>query len=158
MDTVGSVESQDCVLSEQIARQVFDILPEDGPVVVIVNKKGSCWPSNAEGFGKLGITDDFIKELCAKVDDGDEPVITQVNDFSVVVTALATERTNCGYIIIALPHYSPESTLANITLVEILLSQIGLIAHLIEKNNLLYERQMRQLISCGNVESRPILN
>jgi hypothetical protein len=118
MNTVGSVESQDCVLSEQIARQVFDILPEDGPVVVIVNKKGSCWPSNAEGFGKLGITDGFIKELCAKVDDGDEPVITQVNDFSVVVTALATERTNCGYIIIALPHYSPEGLSSALAVVD----------------------------------------
>ncbi len=158
MDTVGAAYSQDCVLCEQIARQVFDILPEDGPVVVIVSKKGSHWPSDAEGFTKLGITDGFIKDLCTKVDDGVEPVITQVNDFSIVATALATERTNCGYIIIALPNYSPESTLANITLVEILLSQIGLIAHLIEKNNLLYERQMRQLVTCGTLDNSPTLN
>jgi hypothetical protein len=158
MDTLGSAYSQDCVLSEQIARQIFDILPEEGPVMVIVGLKGSYWPSDAEGFTNLGITDGFIKDLCAKVDDGDEPVITQVNDFSVVATALATERTNCGYIILALPNYSPESTLANITLVEILLSQVGLIAHLIEKNNLLYERQMKQLVTCGHVDSDSILN
>jgi hypothetical protein len=158
MNTLGSVYSQGCVLSEQIARQVFDILPEDGPVMIIISRKGNCWPSDAEGFAKLGITDGFIKELCAKVDDGNEPIITQVNDFSIVATALATERTDCGYIIIALPHYSPESTLANITLIEILLSQVGLIAHLIEKNNLLYERQMKQFGVCARAESGSILN
>jgi hypothetical protein len=138
-----SVYSQGCVLNEQVARQVFDILPEDGPVMIIVSKQGNYWPSNTEGFTRLGITDGFLKELCAKVDDGDEPIITQVNDFSIVATALATERTDCGYIILALPHYSPESTLANITLIEILLSQVGLITHLIEQNNLLYEKQMK---------------
>jgi hypothetical protein len=146
------------VLNEQIARQIFDILPEDGPVMIIVSPKGNYWPSDTEGFAKLGITDGFLKDLCAKVDDGDEPIITQVNSFSIVATALATERTNCGYILIALPNYSPESTLANITLIEILLSQVGLIAHLIEANNLLYERQMKQFGTCEHIEAGPVLN
>jgi hypothetical protein len=154
MDTFGSLYSQGCVLNEQIARQV----PEDGPVMVIVSRKGNYWPSNAEGFAKLGITDSFIKELCAKVDDGTEPIITQVNDFSIIATALATERTDSGYIILALPSYSPESTLANITLIEIMLSQVGLIAHLIEQNNLLHKRQMKQLVSCAAAETNPTLN
>ena len=158
MDILGPAYSPGCVLNEQIARQVFDILPEDGPVMIIVSKQGNYWPSDAEGFAKLGITDGFLKELCAKVDDGEEPVITQVSDFSVVATALATDRTNSGYVILALPNYSPESTLANLTLIEILLSQVGLIAHLIEKANLLYERQMKQLVACGRVENGSILN
>jgi len=158
MDILNSVYSQSCVLNEQIARQIFDILPEDGPVVVIVSPKGNYWPSNAEGFAKLGITDSFLKELCAKIDDGNEPIITQVSDFSVVATALATELTNCGYIILALPNYSPESTLANIGLIEILLSQVGLIAHLIEQNNILYQRMMKQVGVCEHVESGSILN
>jgi hypothetical protein len=62
----------------------------------------------------------------------------------VVVAQLATERTKCGYVMIALSQYSPESTLANIDLVEVLLNQIGLVARLVEKNNLLYELQMKQ--------------
>jgi len=158
MDTFGSMYSQGCVLNEQIARQVFDILPEDGPVMVIVSRQGNYWPSDAEGFARLGITDGFLKELCAKVDDGAEPIITQVNDFSIVATALATERTDSGYVILALPNYSPESILANITLVEILLSEVGLIAHLIEQNNLLHERQMKQLVSCVAAENETSLN
>jgi hypothetical protein len=46
---------------------------------------------------------------------------------------------------IVLPQYSPESALINIDLVEILLNLVGLIARLIEKNNLLYELQMKRL-------------
>jgi hypothetical protein len=158
MDTLGSSYSPSCVLNEQIARQVFDLLPEDGPMIIIISRQGNCWPSDAEGFTKLGISDGYIKELCAKVDDGEEPIITQANDFSIVVTALATERSDCGYIMIVLPNYSPESTMANIGLIEILLSQVGLVAHLIEQNNLLYERQMKQLVACGQAESESSLN
>ena len=153
MDMFGSSYSPSCVLNEQIARQVFDLLPEDGPMMIIISKQGNCWPSDAEGFAKLGISDGYLKELCAKVDDGEEPIITQVNDFSIVATALATELNDCGYIMIVLPHYSPESTMANIGLIEILLSQVGLIAHLIEQSNMLYERQMKQLVACGQAET-----
>lgn len=158
MDMFGSSYSQSCVLNEQIARQVFDLLPEEGPMMVIISKEGNCWPSNAEGFTKLGITDGYIKELCAKINDGEEPIIANVNDFSLVITGLATERSDCGYIMIVLPHYSPESTMANIGLVEILLSQVGLIAHLIEQSNLLYERQIKQFVSCGQAIGDSILN
>jgi hypothetical protein len=158
MDIFGSVYSQGCVLNEQIARQIFDILPEDGPVMLIVSKKGNCWPSSAEGYAKIGLTDAFIKDICAKIDDGAEPIISQVNDCSIIATSLATDRSDTGYIILALPHYSPESTLANITLIEILLSQIGLIAHLIEQNNALHERQMGRLVSCASAADDFTLN
>jgi hypothetical protein len=158
METLGSALSPACVLNEQIARRIFDILPEDGPLIIIVGKKGDHWPSSSSAFTNLGVSDGFIKELCQKVDDGVEPIITQVNDSSIIATELATEKTNCGYVILALPHYSPESTLANITLIEILLSQVGLIAHLIEQNNYLYQRQMNQLISTTIIDNDPSFN
>ena len=84
--------------------------------------------------------------------DFPEPVITEVNDCSVIAAQLATEHSNCGYVIIALPQYSPESTLVNIDLIETLLNQIGLIAKLIEKNHLLYEVQMKHYRVCGQSE------
>jgi len=145
--------SPDSVLSEQTARQIFDILPEDGPVMVIMDGDGNCWPSNSEKFSALSITEAFLRELCAKVDDGVEPVITQADDFSVIAAQLATDRTNCGYVIIALPQYSPESTLVNIDLIEILLNQTGLIAKLIEKNNLLCELQTKQFSMYSQCET-----
>jgi len=132
------------MINEQVARQVFDILPERGPIMVIMDRDGNCWPSNSEEFSKLNISESFLRELCAKIDDGTEPVIAHTDDSSIVAAQLATEQTNCGYVIIALPQYSPESTMVNIDLIETLLNQTGLIARLIEKNDLLYELQMKQ--------------
>jgi len=144
MNMYNSLSSTSCVLNEQIARQIFDILPEQGPIMIIMDKIGHFWPSDTEEFSKLDISEQLLKDLCTKIDDGDEPVVTQADDCSIIAAQLATERTNCGYVIIVLPRYSPESTLINIDLIEILLNQIGLIARLIEKNNLLYERQVKQ--------------
>ena len=140
------------VLSEQIAGELFDILPEDGPVIVIMDRDGNRWPSDSEKFSSFDISELFLKELCAKIDDGAGPVVTSVNDCSIVARGLATERTDCGYVMIALSQYSPESALVNIDLIEILLNQIGLIARLIENNNLLYELQMKQFSGYGQSE------
>lgn len=144
MDIHDSLLSPVGVLNEQIARQVFELLPERGPVMIIMDRDGNCWPSDFEQFSKLNISKEFLKELCGKIDDGAEPIVTQANDCSVVAAQLATEQTNCGYVLLAMPQYSPESALVNIDLIEIVLSQISLIARLIEKNNLLYELQMKQ--------------
>jgi len=153
MDMYDSLFSPSCVLNEQVARQMFEVLPEQGPVIVIVDRDGHFWPSDSERYSKLNISESFLKELQAKIDDGTEPVVTQVDDCSVIAAQLATERTNCGYVIIALPQYSPESTLINIDLIEILLNQISLIARLVEKNNLLYELQMKQFSTYGQSET-----
>ena len=144
MDIHDSLLSPVAALNEQIARQIFELLPERGPVMIIMDRDGNCWPSDFEQFSELNISKEFLKEICGKIDDGAEPVVTQANDCSVVAAQLATEQTNCGYVLLAMPQYSPESALANIDLIEIVLSQISLVARLIEKNNLLYELQMKQ--------------
>ncbi len=133
MDLCNTKTSDTHTLTEQIAREVFDMLPERGPMLVIMDRDGNSWPSHPEEFAKLGISEAFLRDLRAKVDDGAEPVITQVGETSVTVSQLATDQTNCGYMIVVLPRYSPESTLTNIDLVETLLNQITLIARLVEK-------------------------
>jgi len=152
MNLHESLSSPGFVLNEQIARQVFEILPEQGPIMLIMDSDGHSWPSDSDEYAKLNISDQLLKELCAKIDDGVEPVVTQINDCSIVAGQLATDRSNCGYVIIALPQNSPESTLINIDLIEMLLSQISLIAKLIEKNNLLYEVQMKHYRMCSQSE------
>ncbi len=153
MDIPDSLLSPVAVLNEQIARQIFELLPERGPVMIIMDREGNFWPSDSEQFSKLNISKEFLKELCGKVDDGAEPIVTQTNDCSVVAAQLATEQTNCGYVLLAMPQYSPGATLANIDLVEIVLSQVSLIAKLIEKNNLLYELQMKQFSVYSGIET-----
>jgi hypothetical protein len=136
--------SSEHTLNDQIARQLFSIIPEDGPLIAIIDRQGNYWPSESERFSQLNIDEQILKQMCNRIDDGAEPVITQINDFGVVISQLATERTNCGYVIIMLPKYTPESILVNIELIETLLSQVGLIGRLVEQNNHLYQLQMKQ--------------
>jgi hypothetical protein len=153
MDIGDWLVTPGCALNEQIAKEVFDILPERGPILVIMDRDGHRWVSDPEKFSKLGVRDSFWSKLCVKIDDGAEPVITQADDCGIVAAELATEQTKCGYVVIILPQYSPESTLANIDLIETLLNQTGLIAKLIEKNNQLCELQRKQLSSYTQKET-----
>jgi hypothetical protein len=147
MDIGDLLFSENCVLNEQIAKQLFDILPERGPIMVIMDNKGHRWVSDPEKFSKLSAREAFWSKLCAKIDDGDEPVVTQVDDCSVIGGQLTAEKTKCGYLVIVLPQYSPESTLVNIGLIETILNQTSLIARLVESHNVLREFQMKQLSS-----------
>ncbi len=150
MDTHNSIYSPVTMLNEQIARQIFEIIPENGPVILIIDRNGGSWPSDSDEFLKLNISESFLKELCMKIDDGVEPVITQTNNCSIIAAQLATDNNNCGYIIMALPEYNEESTSKNIHLIEMLLNQFNLIAKLIEKNNQLYEFQIRNYSGYNN--------
>lgn len=145
MDTYESQLSRNSELNEQIAREIFDILGEDGPVVIIMDREGNHHLSDSARFSELSISDSFLKELCSKIDDGAEPVVTQMNDIGIVAAELAAEETHCGYVVMALPQYNIESTMINFGLIELLLNQIGLIAKLIEKTERAYELQMKQL-------------
>jgi hypothetical protein len=145
MNIYESLSSPSFMLNEQVARQLFDVLPERGPLVLIMDRRGNIWPSDSDELA----SESFLKELCAKIDDGAEPVLTQVNDCSIVAAELTTDQGDCGYVMIALPNCGPESTLVNIDLIEMVLSQFSLIARLIEKNNLLYEVQMKRYRVCG---------
>ncbi len=144
MEMYGSHFTSAHVLNEKIARHMFDIMPENGPVMIIMDCDGSCWPSDSELFDKMPVTDEFIQMACQRIDDGSEPVITQVADYTVVASQLLTDKTNCGYVIIVFPHHSPESAMLNVDLIEMILNQVNLVARLIEKNGLLYELQMKQ--------------
>jgi len=156
MNIYESLSSPGFMLNEQIARQVFEIIPESGPLMLIIDRQGNIWPSNSDDFAELKIDESTLREICVKIDDGAEPVMTLIDDCSIVASALATDRSNCGYVILALPKYSPESTLANIDLIEMLLNQLSLIARLIEKSNQLYEVHMKH--HYAHAESEIIAN
>jgi hypothetical protein len=60
MDIGDWLFSPNCALNEQIAKQIFDILPERGPIMVIMDRDGHCWSSNSEEFSKLNISESFF--------------------------------------------------------------------------------------------------
>ncbi len=156
MDTYKSLFSPGVIVTKQIAGQIFEVLPERGPLIVIMDTNDNVMASDPEEFARLNISESFLKEVCVTIDDGAEPVITSSDDCSIIAGQLATEENNYGYVFVLLPQYNPESTLLNIDLIEMLLNQIGLIAALIEKNNLRYEIQMKHYRLCG--QSETILN
>ena len=152
MNISQSLSSPGFMLTDQITRQIFEVLPERGPLLVIMDTNDNSQSSDPEEFAKLNISESFLKEICVTIDDGAEPVITSSNDCSIIAGQLATEESNYGYVFVVLPQYNPESALLNIDLTEMLLNQIGLIARLIEKNNLHYEVQMKHYRICDQSE------
>ena len=146
MDSYDSMFSAGFVLNEQIARQIFKILPQDGPFMILMDRSGNCWPSDSEEFSNLRLTELFLQELCDRIDDGHEPLVTQTDGASLIAAQLVTANTNCGYVIYVMPGENPESALANSALIEILIAQVNLIAELIEKNNGFYAHQMKQAV------------
>lgn len=147
------------LLNEQVARQVFETLPDDGPVVLIMDPSGHHWPNNSEDFNELHISDAYLNELKARIDDGDEPLIAQTEKCTIVATELATDRTRCGYIALIMKQDGPEHAINNIGLLETLTGMVNLIARLIEKNVLLYELQNRHTPGTSQYMQRePALN
>lgn len=144
MDMYDWLCSSRGALNEQVAEEVFGILPDGGPLLVILDGEGNFWASDSERFCCLNMGEGFVQDLQSRINDGGEPVVTQIDDCSVAAAQLSTERTHCGYVMVILPEQGPECMLANIGLVEVLLNQMSLIARLIERNNVQHELQIKQ--------------
>jgi hypothetical protein len=156
MNTYEALVSPTYLLNEQVARQVFDILPESGPVVLIMDRQGHHWPSDSHEFSEFKISDAFLNDLKTRVDDGAEPVIAQTEQCTIVAAELSTERTRCGYIALIMKQDGPEHAMMNMDFLEIVISQVNLIAKLIEKNVLLYELQSKY--TPGSTPYEAVLN
>jgi hypothetical protein len=152
MEIYDSLFSPNRVLVEQIAKELFEVLPEGGPVILILDRDGGLWVSDSDRFSRLKVEEWFLTELRCRIDDGAEPVVTKAGDCSLVGAQLSTGVGHCGYVVIALAHYSPESTLINIDLIETLLNQVGLIAKLVAKIHQLNELQAKHFSIYGRSE------
>ncbi|MBN1508324.1 MAG: hypothetical protein JW955_15860 [Sedimentisphaerales bacterium] len=150
MDTCNTTVSAGHVLSEQIGRQVFDALPEDGVVVAIIGRDGTRWASDPDAFARLGLDDATIAGLRARVDDGAEPAIMRLSEASVMMAQLCTRHTDCGYTLVALPRGAGEPVAPDISFLEACLGQITLIARLTEENRQLTSRPLGYSASLGS--------
>jgi len=134
MDTYDTMFSAGHVLNERIARHVFDVLPERGLVVAILSRDGHCWPSDSDAFARLDLSETLLADLRAQVDDGGDPVSAEAGDISVMMAQLATDRTNCGYVLVARPAGQAVPLALDVDLAEAFFSQITLVARLIENS------------------------
>jgi hypothetical protein len=151
MDIFNSLFSPDSLLAEQVARQVFEIASEQGPLVMIIDAEGNCRASNSELFERLNLSSEWIQSFCSRIDDGAEPVISHIHNYGIVGAQLAGEHSKCGYILMAMAEQSPESMLAKVDMVEMILCQFNVIARLLEKCDSLYRTQSKLCgTACSN--------
>ncbi len=133
------------MLCEQIGRQILDTIGEDGPVVAIFDGKGRWWSSDEQRFCRIAGRDELFDVFCRQIGDGCEPFVGSIDGWEVVGAQLRTDRMHDAYVLIGLPGYERESTVANLPIIEMLLNQINLIASLIDKNNQLHLHQLKHL-------------
>lgn len=143
MEMFNAILSRSYALNERIACEIFEVLPECAPLVAIIDRQGHRWFNDEEAFAGLNLSDDLLGDLRAKVDDGAEPAAIQVGDAGVAMVQLATEHTNCGYLLLASPRCGLEATPAGLDLTGTLVSLVGLVAQLLEKDRMLSEFQMK---------------
>jgi hypothetical protein len=133
MNLFDAISTSNDLVTGHIASNVFNILPEDGPSVAIIDRHGHRYTSQPDVLAVGGVTEEAIHDLCSRIDDGYEPIITKSGETTLVGTHLTTERCNYGYVIILLKNYCPVSAMANICLIETILAQMNLIARLTER-------------------------
>jgi len=142
MDTGNTTFSAGHTLTEQTARQIFDSLPEEGVIVVVMDRDGTRWTSDSEAFARLGLDDALLAEFRARVDDGVEPVVARLGDTSITMAQLSTEHTNCGYVMVVLSRNPGKPVVSDINLLEAYIGQIALVARLTEKSGQLMKTRM----------------
>jgi len=146
MDSIyQALFSSSQVLIEQIGRSAVSEEGGFGPFWVLMDGLKTV---QAGDKGKLyEILDDMeqVSRLIAQVDDGFEPAIISVKGAVVAAGQLSTERSHCGYMFLVLPGYCMATAEANADLIELLMSQMNIIAGLIEKNNQLHQGQLTRM-------------
>jgi len=131
-----------CALTEQIARHIFEAIADTDIVMVFVDKFGSYWPSDSEKFASLNMNKAMLENICGRLDDGDGPFTTNLNGFCIFADQLVTPKTMYGYVIAAAAGEAEELN-DKFPLAEAILSFANLTAELMEKNNALYELQLK---------------
>jgi hypothetical protein len=133
MNIFDAISTSNDLVTGHIASNVFSVLPEDGPSVIVIDRHGHRYTSEPDVLVARGVTDEVIRDLCSRIDDGYEPIITKSGETTLVGTNLTTDRCNYGYVLILLKDYCPVTAMANITLFETILGQMNLIARLTER-------------------------
>ena len=117
-------------LCGDLAACIFDIIPDQGLDIAFIDRQGNIHISDRTNLGEFFSDQEHIDHLITRVTDGDDPVISQFGDYSIVASELSAGNSSCGYVFLALPDANGNSIVANMDLVEFILSQLTLIADL----------------------------
>ena len=132
MANIGVVTNHRQVFN-QTAKLVFESFESTDITFALISKHGSCTANKPDIFVKIFNRRNLLEAVCARIDDGDEPVMICVDDSLVVASGLSTGG-DSGYIIMILPGYSPEKAAECTEFIEVILNQISLLAQQVECN------------------------
>jgi hypothetical protein len=147
MDIFDATLSTERDFNEQLAHEVLNTLPEEGPLVAILDRDGRIRAGDCQMLASLGLTDTLLEDCRVRVGDGVDPVTAQIGETHVTVAQLTTERGHGGYLLVALPQATV--TVPGIDLVEALLSQIAAVVRLLQRNDALTRASGAHLGPCG---------
>lgn len=133
----------------QIAQAVFGSFADTDIVLGILNHNGSYVSNKLDIFERVFADQRLLDELCRRVDDGQEPVFSQINEYFIAASGLsccgASRREGIGYAVMLLPAESFKS----LDFIEVVLEQFSTIAGLIEENQRLRESgEIEKTIFC----------
>ncbi len=141
-DILGSSD----LLIDQVRGQLFGRLEPDGPVLIVADAQRQCKASHPGRAGVLlSNTARWIDPICDRLDDGEDPLLVPVNGGCIAACQLATERTHCGYLLVYLEGYTPQTAEVNRPLFELIFAQAEATCELIEKNNQLHHLRLVHL-------------
>jgi hypothetical protein len=118
----------------QIAQVVFDSFANTDIVLAVLNHNGSYVSNRLDVFEQVFAERTLLDGICRRVDDGQEPVLTQISGFLVAATGISSGLDGMGYAVMLLPARSFEGAFEHLDFIEIILEQFSIIGGLIEQN------------------------
>ncbi|MGB8226589.1 MAG: hypothetical protein WCE45_06985 [Sedimentisphaerales bacterium] len=119
----------------QIAQSVFGSFADTDIVLAILNHNGSYVSNKLDIFERVFADQRLLDELCRRVDDGQEPLFSQIDSYFIAASGLSCGFEGIGYAVMLLP----AESFISVDFIEIILEQFSTIAGLIEENQQLRE-------------------
>ncbi|MBU1260305.1 MAG: hypothetical protein KJ757_07215 [Planctomycetes bacterium] len=112
----------------KIARTVFDSFQNSDIILTILDRTGSYVSNKVDVFKQVFSKQELLDNLCGRIDDDCEPLIAQLGDYSVAAAGFSANGSFGGYAVMLLPGCNLEKAVGCTDFLEIILSQISLLA------------------------------
>ena len=132
------------MINEQVAHEVFNLLPEDDMFLVIRDSQGSNWISDTEKYERYFCGDTSVNLICQRIDDGEELILSSINGCGVAGGLIRNQHDGFGYAIICQPSKDTSGMLFNVETLELSLKLISLVASLVSKNNYVHHASLNR--------------
>jgi hypothetical protein len=133
MENISVISNHRGVLN-QTAQLVFESFENTDITFALISKEGHCITSRPQVVAEVFSNQKLLDSLCQRINDGDEPTMAYIGDYLVAGSALLIDEDNNGFVIMILPGYGPEKASASMDFIEVILSQILLLAREVGRN------------------------